>query len=239
MSDGSLPVVLDLFCGGGGAGMGYKLAGFSPIGVDLDDHVKSYSHVGEFYQMDWEEGLREFAGKADLIHASPPCQDYSSAMSHFVPKGKYPRLIEPVKDAMIAAGKPWILENVPGAPLPEQDTLFGQHGVKLCGTMFGLRVYRHRLFEASFPIASPGPCNHLVGRFLKSDIPAVNPHNSNGRRLMRQEFGDDVILEKRWAAEMGVTWMTDNHEAREAIPPAYTACLARQSLPYIACAQAA
>ena len=182
--------------------------------------------------MDWEEGLREFAGDADLIHASPPCQEYSSAMKHFVPEGKYPRLIEPVRKALSATGKPWIMENVPGSPLPDQDTLFGEYGVLLCGTMFGKRIYRHRLFEASFPVAPPGPCDHRRR--------AMNPHNGKGRELMREEFGRSVIVEKRWAAEMGVPWITDDHIAREAIPPAYTACLARQSIPWIsACAQAA
>ena len=223
-----MPVVLDLFCGGGGAGMGYKLAGFDVIGVDLEDHSGFYSHAGEFHQMDWEEGLREFGEDADLIHASCPCQSYSSAMRHFVPEGKYPRLIEPVRNALSATGKPWILENVPGSPLPDQDTLFGQYGVLLCGTMFGKRIYRHRLFEASFPVAAPGPCDHRRK--------AMNPHNSHGRNLMRQEFGK-ITLEKFWAAEMGVPWITDDHIAREAIPPAYTECLARQA--HIACAQAA
>lgn len=215
-------MVLDLFCAGGGAGMGYRLAGFEVTGIDLDDHSGFYSHVGEFHQVDWREGLDRFGKQADLIHASPPCQDYSRALRHLARKGRksYPRLIEPVKEALRATGKPWIVENTPGAPLPSYDTLFGDHGVLLCGTMFGKRIYRHRLFEASFPVTSPGPCDH---REL-----AINPHNAGSRVRYRQEFGDNS--ERWWRAEMEVEWINDDHIAREAIPPAYTRHLAEQYL---------
>src|SRR5258707_4080629 len=69
--------------------------------------------------------------------------------------GGYPRLIEPTRTRLTDYGRPWAIENVDGAPLPVQDTLDGAHGTELCGSMFGLRVYRHRLFETSFSIAPP------------------------------------------------------------------------------------
>lgn len=214
--------MLDLFCCGGGAGMGYKLAGFDVTGVDEEDHSRFYSHVGQFHLMDWRQGLEKFGKQADLIHASPPCQEYSLALRHLARKGSktYPRLIEPVREALRATGKPWVMENTPGAPLPERSTLFGDHGVLLCGTMFGKRIYRHRLFETSFPVTAPGPCDH---REL-----AVNPHNKESRVRYREEFGDNS--ERWWRKEMGVEWINDDHIAREAIPPAYTHHLAKQYL---------
>jgi len=215
-------IALDLFSCAGGAGYGYKLAGFDVIGIDKEDYSRYYSHAGEFHQLDWREGLERFAAQADLIHASPPCQDYSQALRHLARKGKkvYPRLIEPVREALSATGKPWIIENTPGAPLWFRDTLFGDHGVLLCGTMFGKRIYRHRLFEASFPVAAPGPCDH--------SLRAINPHNSQSRKRYREEFGDNS--ERWWRAEMGVEWINDDHIAREAIPPVYTQYLATQFL---------
>jgi DNA (cytosine-5)-methyltransferase 1 len=216
-------LVLDLFGGGGGAGMGYRLAGFDVIGVDEDDSLaKFYSHVGEFHCMDWLQGLQRFGPDADLIHASPPCQDYSAALRHLARKGSktYPRLIEPVRESLSATGKPWVIENTPGAPLPVSDTLFGAYGVLLCGTMFGRRIYRHRLFEASFPVAAPAPCDHRRA--------AINPHNKESRVRYREEFGDNS--ERWWRKEMGVEWINDDHIAREAIPPAYTRHLAQQFL---------
>jgi DNA (cytosine-5)-methyltransferase 1 len=216
-------IALDLFGGGGGAGMGYVLAGFDVIGIDEDCSLaKFYSHVGEFHCLDWREGLERFAAQADLIHASPPCQDYSLALRHLARRGKkvYPRLIEPVRDALRASGKPWVMENTPGAPLAVRDTLFGDYGVELCGTMFGKRIQRHRLFETSFPVSPPGICDH---RAL-----VINPHNKESRKRYREEFGDNS--ERHWRKEMGVEWINDDHIAREAIPPCYTQHLAKQFL---------
>jgi DNA (cytosine-5)-methyltransferase 1 len=204
---------LDLFSGGGGGGFGYKLAGYEVTGIDLEDHSRFYTHVGEFHQMDWREGLEKYGGDADFIHASPPCQDYSKAMRHLSAPG-YPRLIGEVREALTATGKPWIIENVYGSPLPNADTLFGDHGIELCGTMFGLRIWRHRLFQASFPVAPPRGCDHTC-------LP-VNPHNVAGRKRIYAEHGRGENPEKIWAREMGVSWITDDHVAREVVPPAYT-----------------
>lgn len=138
----SEPVVLDLFCGGGGAAEGYRRVGFRVIGVDNADHAASFSKVGEFHQLDWQEGLGKFADRADFIHASPPCQLYS-ALTKWGRKDNLPdhvNLVPPTRDALVEVGKPFIIENVEGAPLVDP--------IMLCAWTFGYEHYRHRLFEA-------------------------------------------------------------------------------------------
>jgi DNA (cytosine-5)-methyltransferase 1 len=193
--------------------MGYHRAGWDVVGVDIEPqpHYPFEFHQGDalawlgdpFGSGRWQAGF-------DAIHASPPCQDYSAAMRHI--SGDYPRLIEPTRELLIETGLPWIIENVPGAPLPTSMTLDGRFGVELCGSMFGLRVRRHRLFETSFPIGAPRSCDHRQ--------PAMNPHNQDARDRMYVEYGrgDPELV---WRAEMRVEWMS-RYEAREAIPPAYT-----------------
>jgi DNA (cytosine-5)-methyltransferase 1 len=223
----SRPRLLDLFCGAGGAAMGYHRAGFDVVGVDI---APQPHYPFEFHQADatamvrdrlegcWHEQggrsalpgrLAACLGHFDAIHASPPCQAYSRALRHM--SAPQSMLIDAVKDLLSKTGLPWVIENVEGAPLPTQSDLFGAHGVMLCGTAFGLRVYRHRLFETSFPVPGP-PCRHLR--------PAMNPHNQAARDLMYEEFGrsDPEVI---WRREMGVEWM-GRYEAREAVPPVFT-----------------
>lgn len=121
-------------------------------------------------------------------------------------------------------------QNVEGSPLPYQSDLLGRHGVMLCGTSFGLRIRRHRLFEASFPIHGK-PCRH--------NGVAMNPYNAESRDRMRAEFGDGPDMpEIVWRKEMGVEWMT-RLEGREAIPPIFTEYLGAQVIAHIAQAVAA
>jgi hypothetical protein len=98
--------------------MGYRRAGFSIIGVDSSDHTKSFSHVGEFHQIDWRIGLDKFARYADVIHASPPCQRYSQLTKWGRPDNvdQHPDLIEPLREALKATGKPYIIEKFPRCP---------------------------------------------------------------------------------------------------------------------------
>jgi DNA (cytosine-5)-methyltransferase 1 len=208
--------LLDLFCCAGGASMGYHRAGFDVVGVDLKPQPR---YPFEFIQAD---ALTFPLGDYDAIHASPPCQDYSKNMRHLA--DGYPRLIDPIRERFRTTGKPWVIENVDGAPLPHQSDLFGSHGVELCGSMFGLRIFRHRLFETSFPIIAPRGCDHTL-------LPQ-NPHNAKNRRLWREEFGPGVPIERTWREEMGVGWM-DGDEGREAIPPAYTEHIGRALLGHL------
>lgn len=200
--------LLDLFCCEGGAGVGYSRAGFDVTGVDIKEQPRNPHRV---IVADAIGYAREHATEYDAIHASPPCQSYSKAMRHMATP--QPMLIDEIREILIASGKPWVIENVVGAPLANDSDLFGRHGVELCGTMFGLRVYRHRIFEASFRLPlPPSSCDHSKH--------AMNPHSSAGRHRIYLGHGRQEP-EKLWAKEMGVPWMS-RHGAREAVPPCFT-----------------
>lgn len=155
----SRPRALDLFCCAGGMSVGLERAGFDVVGVDINP--QPHHRGGEFVQADAMETLkdRDFLRTFDFIHASPPCQGYSS-LRHLAPGKEYPKLIEAVRFHLERSGVPWSIENVPGAPLRGFVTL-------LCGTMFGLmtpdgraEIRRHRLFETSFSIPLRPACQH-------------------------------------------------------------------------------
>ena len=142
--------LLDLFCGAGGAGYGYHQAGFEVTGVD-NEYMRDYPF--EFHQADALEYLEKHSQEFDVIHASPPCQAYSAMQHIHKNHEEHPDLVEPVRKLLIASGKPYIIENVIGAPL--------RVDLMLCGTMFGLRIIRHRIFESNIPMPLLVPtCNH-------------------------------------------------------------------------------
>jgi DNA (cytosine-5)-methyltransferase 1 len=205
----SKPRIADLFCGAGGAGMGLHRAGFEVVGFDLAPQPR---YPFEFHQQD---ALTVDLSDFDAVWASPPCQDYSLAIRHLASEG-YPRLIREVRD--LAGDMPFIIENVPGAPIPNQPTLFGDYGLQLCGTMFGLRrVRRHRLFLTSIPMTLPRGCSHREY--------ALNPYNSNARKRDGIQFGAMT----HYGKAMGVDWMKGK-EIGEAIPPAYSEYLGAELL---------
>jgi DNA (cytosine-5)-methyltransferase 1 len=144
--------------------LGLELAGFDVTAVDIQP-VKCH-RGGTFVQADaLEFPLEGF----DLIHASPPCQAYSS-LRHINPGKAYPDLIAAVRERLVASGALWCIENVPGAPLVSPP---GGSLVVLCGTMFGLQtpdgraeIRRHRLFETSWSIALRPACQHGAARGL-------------------------------------------------------------------------
>src|SRR5713226_9004155 len=139
------PRLLDLFCGAGGAAAGYARAGFEVVGVDIRPQPR---YPFAFHQAD---ALTCSLDGFDAYHASPPCQLYSR--THRLWKSSvHPDLVDPLRQRLRATGKPYMLENVPGAPLPGS--------IVLCGTMFGLGVLRHRLFESNVLLFLPGPCAH-------------------------------------------------------------------------------
>lgn len=206
------PRLLDLFCGAGGATKGYQRAGFYVVGVDIKPQPR---YCGDEFIC--ADAMRKLLYGYDAIHASPPCQGYSRALKHMA--SPQPMLIDAVRERLIETDVPWIIENVTGAPIPNAPDLFGRKGFILCGTAFGMRIERHRLFESNVPMAS-SECHHMRH--------AMNPHNEAGRERMYQEFGRGDP-EKIWAREMGVGWM-NRHEARESIPPAYTEWIGRELL---------
>ncbi|HEY5574063.1 MAG TPA: hypothetical protein VIK64_13660 [Anaerolineales bacterium] len=156
--------LLDLFCGGGGAGMGYSQAGWEVVGVDLEPQ-KHYPF--EFHQADAFEYLAEHWQEFDAIHGSPICKGYSVMNNLPWLKGKeYPLQILPLREALNAIGKPYVIENVMGARFGAKGLAkrgLEAHGMQagwLCGTMFGLPFYRHRLFETNWFYLQPGHPKH-------------------------------------------------------------------------------
>lgn len=218
------PKLLDLFCLAGGATRGYQMAGFHVTGVDI---VASPNYCGdEFHQAD---ALTFPLDGFDAIHASPPCQGYSR-MRHlpWLKDREYPLLIDPVRERLQEWGGPWVIENVEDAPLQRAAGLFGVHGVLLCGTMFGLGVYRHRPFESSVILPQPAHPRHqaVIQRWRMLDGRAdvrrgITAWQENGG------VGGHMANIDRVRQAMGIDWMTGS-ELSQAIPPAYTAFIGEQ-----------
>jgi hypothetical protein len=142
--------LLDLFCGASGAARGYQLAGSHVTGVDLAEQPR---YAGDaFIRGDALDYVAAHGREYDAIHASPPCQAYTALRRLHGEHRDYPDLVAATRDALRATGRPYVIENVPGAPLLEP--------AMLCGSMFGLLVRRHRLFESSLLLFSPGRCRH-------------------------------------------------------------------------------
>jgi DNA (cytosine-5)-methyltransferase 1 len=225
------PRALDLFCGAGGATKGLQRAGFHVTGVDIKPQPRYCRDA--FIQMDAVTfPLRD----VDFIWASPPCQAYS-AMKTMPDAKPHPELIDPVRDRLTMSGRPWVIENVPGAPLGAP--------ILLCGTMFGLGVRdaelrRHRLFESCVALLAPS-CRH--GQ--RDVIGVYGGHQRNRRRRTIGIYGegcrDSVRKVDRGVADftvqdgreaMGIDWMTIA-ELCEAIPPAYSEFIGRQIMEHL------
>ncbi len=212
---------LDLFSGAGGAAMGLYRAGFTDItGVDIRPQ-KHYPF--RFIQADAMTFPLE---GYDFIWASPPCQAYVQRNKNLVTK--HPKLIEPVRARLEAAGVPFIIENVLGQPL--------QATVMLCGTMFGLKVIRHRYFYTSFPASlAPATCTH-EGSVSEGDYAAVYAFGGKGPRFMvdgeRLRVAAPTQPGPSWDEAMGIDWM-DKKGLSQAIPPAYSEWLGKQVLQYL------
>jgi hypothetical protein len=207
---------LDLFCGAGGAAVGYRRAGFEVVGVD----IKPQPHYPfEFHQGDALEYLDEHGKEFDFIHASPPCQAFSSASIIHRNRGKkYDDWIKPTRELLIKIAKPFVIENVVHAPL--------HNPIVLCGTMFGLGVFRHRLFESSHFLFEPEhhPHNGKIG-----DLKYFSVAGGSGRWKTWGTVHRDVSkgTVRQWREAMGIDWMTGK-EIVQAIPPAYTEFIGKQ-----------
>lgn len=220
--------LLDLFCGAGGAAMGYHRAGFEVVGVD----IKPQKHYPfEFHQADAFDYLLDHGERFDVIHASPPCQAFSDLKNMWNAK-EHRDLLTPMRVNLIALGKPWIIENVPGAPII--------HPLILCGTMFNLRtkdgtgeLRRHRLFDSNVVWGLTPECRHYGvtigvygghGRDRRRTVTVTGHCGGYSRRDGVQSFP----VEKRKEA-MGIDWMNGD-ELSQAIPPAYTEWIGKQLL---------
>jgi DNA (cytosine-5)-methyltransferase 1 len=207
--------LLDLFCCEGGAAMGYHRAGFEVVGVDIDPQPR---YPFEFHQGDALEFLAEHGHEFDVIHASPPCQAYS--VTKHTHSKQHPELIGPTRDALLKVGRPYVLENVVGAPV--------ENPLLLCGTMFGLRatdddgtplrLERHRLFESSIYLHAPSPCYHDK-RVQVGGVYSGGSSSIERAKYVRHGGYAPVASVRRDL--MGMEWAT-MHGLNQAIPPAYT-----------------
>lgn len=187
--------------------MGLHRAGFDVVGVDIESQPH---YPFEFHHAD---AMTFPLDGFDFIWASPPCQAFT--LCQRIRDNEHPDLIEPTRQRLRASGVPWCIENVVGAPLIEP--------IELCGAMFGLRTYRHRIFECSFPIAAP------------AHPPHVAPLRKMGRPVRDGEFihvvGNFSGVQVARDA-MGIQWMPRD-KLREAIPPAYSEFIGKAALAHM------
>jgi site-specific DNA-cytosine methylase len=211
----SKPRLLDLFCGAGGAGMGYVRAGFEVVGVDIKPQPNYPFEFIRAHAIDYLDNITA-NGKAQsfvAIHASPPCQRWSTQTQENW--NRHPDLVEPVQRRLRQLGLPYVIENVPQAPLLDP--------VRLCGSAFGLGVRRHRHFETNWKLTVPG-CDHA------SQPPKYRVYDHGKWYIARTVpvYGTGGGKAKEhWADAMGIDWMT-HAEMAEAIPPAFTEFIGAQ-----------
>lgn len=214
--------LLDLFCGAGGCSAGYRDAGFSEIvGVD---NVRQWEYPYEFVLGD---ALTHPLDGFDVVHASPPCKPFSTIQGinrnreAAKPRlfDRNPDLLRPMLERLRDWGGVWIVENLPGAPMPDD-------AVTVCGSAFGLQVRRHRLFAASVPLTGSG-CDHA------GQGQCVGVYGHGGAWSYVAPDGSRRGTKVTGAAAgvaLGIDWTTDQRRLSQAIPPAYTEFIGGQVL---------
>ena len=225
------PRLLDLYCGAGGAARGYQEAGFYVVGVDHKAQPRyagdAFVHVDALFALNkltdnWyikdENGERWWLDDFDAIHASPPCQRW--AQGFVKNREKHPDLIELTRRLLKLSGLPYVIENVPAAPLRD--------AVTICGGALGcmgpeLQIHRHRRFESNVGILG-ATCT----RQRRLTVSVVGNGTPSGNRITIGR--NPTIAEKREV--MGIEWMT-RAELSEAIPPAYTRYIGAQLLAHL------
>ena len=214
------PRLLDLFCCQGGASRGYVDAGFDVVGVDIDPQPR---YPFKFVQADAIEFFANHAHQFQAWHASPPCQEHTNAQKiqgrfhlDLIPPTR--RMFEEANAYRMRNGiepVPYIIENVPGSPLVDP--------VELCGAMFGLETYRHRLFETNWDLASQAHPVHVARTTKMGRAPVGGEY----MHIVGNFSGVD-----RGRKVMGMPW-ANRDGLREAIPPAYTQHIGRQLIQHI------
>lgn len=226
---GRRPRLLDGYCCGGGASMGYHRAGFEVEGVEL---FPRGDYPFKLHTGDAVAFIRDTIGDYAAYAMSPPCQDHSSLTKGNRGRGwtdGHVDLIAATREALVETGRPYIIENVVGAKSQLIDP------VQLCGLSFGLRVFRHRLFESNVELTVPEHPSHKGHRV------AGWRHGVKHEGDMFAVYGDGggkgSVAE--WQAAMGIDWTTDKVCLAEAIPPAYTEFLGAQLLAHVESQEAA
>jgi len=206
------PKLLDLFCGMGGAAMGYYRAGFDVVGVD---NVPQLDYPFEFQQRDVFAITIEELLSFDAIHASPPCQAYSKMTARIRAAGKiYPNLYPATKRLLVAIGLPYVIENVEGSP--------ARNAVKVCGTQFGIGVQRHRLFESN-----------VILRPHENQCSCKRQPIGNANGMV--SVAGDLCTKAEALIGLGIDWCkhSSKHQVVESIPPVYTEFVGTQLLSFM------
>jgi DNA (cytosine-5)-methyltransferase 1 len=218
--------LLDLFCGAGGAATGYYRAGFDIVGVDIRPQP---NYPFEFVQDDalgvlsdpdsWlktKRGVQYF----DAIHASPPCQLFSAYQRANKRQGEHQNLIPVTRELLEGTRLPYVIENVPGAPLKDPITV--------CGVSAGLQVRRHRLFESNVSLMAP-PCACGGWQPARFDRGSRHIRPNDRRTVAVGEWRIPLSIQEK---AMGIDWMT-MPELSQAIPPAYTELIGHQLMQHV------
>lgn len=194
--------------------MGYHRAGFEVVGVDINPQPH---YPFEFHQ---DDALTYPLDGFDVIHASPPCQGYSSCRTmHTCRHKEFPLLIDAVRQRLDAHGYPYVIENVIGAPL--------QSPIMLCGLSFGLKLFRHRIFESNLFLLEPSHMTHR-DRVGENGFVCMAGHGDAGRGRIPASHRS----KSSWVTASGIDWM-NRKELSQAIPPAYTEFIGRQLMDYL------
>lgn len=218
------PKLLDLFCGGGGASMGYHRAGFDVTGVDK---YAQPEYPFTFIMDDWRNYVLKHWHEYDIIHASPVCKGYANVASNTA--NRHPREISRVRTVLTQLDMPYVIENVESARWALRNPIM------LCGSSFQLRTRRHRLFESNVRI-QPLACDHdwqqaskiylRRGRYSAPTKSGVCPVNGDGMQLLNVTREQELALRQE---AMGIDWLPWT-PLTQAIQPAFTEYIGKQLL---------
>lgn len=210
------PVILDCFCGAGGAAMGYHQAGYDVVGIDIMDQPR---YPFKFLQGDALAYLKRKWHKYDAIHASPPCQKFTRGAMRWDAGGNHLDLLTPTLDFLETLPIPWVVENVEQAATKFRSMT---PDIILCGTMFGLGVFRHRAFQSNVALEGLPHAPH-AGRIGDGKYHTVA--GNTGGSSTRDGWTNGGLAE--WRKAMGIDWM-NAREIAESIPPAFTKFIGKQ-----------
>jgi DNA (cytosine-5)-methyltransferase 1 len=227
------PRLLDAYCCEGGASMGYRRAGFEVFGVDKFELYSQRRYPFPSHKGDAVEFIKEHGHRFDAIAGSPPCQKHTAG-TRAQDRTRYEDWIARTRDAMVATGKPYVIENVVGAPLlhPRGGSL-----IMLCGRQFDLTAWdsdgvklhldRHRLFESNVPIDPPPSClPHDTNLQVGGSYGGARRDKHEARHVRGGGYVPSFQVQQRL---LGITWTTQRG-LHQAIPPAYTEYIGKQLL---------
>ncbi len=226
------PRLLDLFCCEGGAGSGYMRAGWDVTGVDRERRF-GRRYPGRFFTADALDYLTSYGHEYDAVHASPPCQFYTRGNAGRVTD--WPRSIPAVREALAASGLPYVIENVKDAAWDMESP------VTLCGCMFDLHtvdtdgvtihLQRPRLFETSWGMAAPRPCDHSAHEWVAGAYGGARRDKYEAKFVRRGGYvpPDKDVVKALLGVEHDMTW----NGLFECVPPSYTTHIGTQLLAHL------